>query len=1329
MNINNSSGADAELLGAVALAIDEYNKITKEISDVDALLDGLFGHLAGENKSGPSFNMSALTQAIFAKVNANENYYAPTTVAQEGADAGKKYNLYLPNSDYRKPMDAMYEAVWQNTQFARLPQALMASIERNDLKYAESRIREYTLNDWFGRNDEQVGFVGNNPRRSWLEPRLRFFYSDEGGTLTRKYYSIGMGGVITVNGGQAGEHDDLPVASALLSLLNIVSSLSILTSPDNSIAKTSATSLMLVSQFASAIESLRATRLDWDVSRDVRLSRQVAGIAGAASFAMLFADEISKMQADGRSNLQTAQSLLQMTYFATNIVRNVQAVMAARLVQDYFYMPVSTAGMNFAGATAHAAASILGIIDGANKGASAGLLAAQSAELFVKISSGIMLAMAPLQTTPVGALVGSMFSPVSVYQAVMFQEAVDEAMALYGQTNWEGDKIRAEYYADMRNRAIFMSVPLLNAFGGLFDFGGYLSTSGSAGSRSANLLARLGINAADGEAAVTAAVKEFLNEGFDSREIIAQRGHVDAIQRIAATTDAKRVVAVTGQETRSDMATFLAATGGVFLANASSNRNFIYDSADQTIKANGLIGQRLGSDVIDISSKAESQYFLFLTPAMPISGEERDMLSSGKKRTSKASLVADTLFTIVDGATNTVANAANVASQALKTGALKNGQREKIVGKQGGLAFDLGAGDDVVLAAARAMYVDAGADYDGVDYRSALTAFKADVPALDVSVFQDNAAGLQGYRVNKAGFGTFHDVELQETTIQEGKETRTVVTRKIVTVKDYYSDSQVDLLVGVEWVHGTSHDDKMTGGEAADIFLGGDGNNTLSGNGGDDQLISGKHNDTLNGGEGFDLVMAGAGNDYLHDTGTNVSPVTVEGAVRSGDTLIGGEGSDTVRAGGGNDLIFGDDAPSVKSNAAPLAQSSGVNYNDYLFGNAGNDTIDGGFGNDSVEGGEGDDQIFGGDGNDTLRGGTGKDSIWGGNGNDTIYGGDAASALYGDEGNDYLYAGSAGSLLLGGAGNDTLMGSTGHDILIGGAGSDILRGGEGSDILFDDSADRNAPNHLYGEGGNDIIVTANLTFSDVFDGGAGTDTLSFRFMSKGVDANIESRTASSVGTTNPVKDTVRSIEWLEGSEHDDVLTGNSGDNRLIGRGGNDTLVGGANKDALFGGAGRDELYGGTGVDLIDGGEGDDYIFGNGGDTMFFSGHFGRDLVQAESGADLSGSLFIFTGIDYRNLFFVRDGDSLVVRREQIVSGVDKSEYMGHAGVLIKDYFAGANSSKVAFADQNGSALAGLMVLTLVSAMADAQTTGFGGSGYADFMQPVLQNAWTLTAAA
>jgi Ca2+-binding RTX toxin-like protein len=76
------------------------------------------------------------------------------------------------------------------------------------------------------------------------------------------------------------------------------------------------------------------------------------------------------------------------------------------------------------------------------------------------------------------------------------------------------------------------------------------------------------------------------------------------------------------------------------------------------------------------------------------------------------------------------------------------------------------------------------------------------------------------------------------------------------------------------------------------LLLGGIGDDTLGGGGGDDGLLGGEGNDELNGYFGSDYLVGGAGNDSLIGGYNN-------------DLLIGGLGQDQLHGHGDDDILIG----------------------------------------------------------------------------------------------------------------------------------------------------------------------------------------------------------------------------------------------------------------------------------------------------------------------------------------------------------------------------------------------------------------------------------------
>lgn len=105
-------------------------------------------------------------------------------------------------------------------------------------------------------------------------------------------------------------------------------------------------------------------------------------------------------------------------------------------------------------------------------------------------------------------------------------------------------------------------------------------------------------------------------------------------------------------------------------------------------------------------------------------------------------------------------------------------------------------------------------------------------------------------------------------------------------------------LVDGKWVYdgsqvNTSPDPYWQQDGSNDVINGGEGEDVLLGNGGDDHLFAGAGEDRINGGTGNDFVKAGADNDIVN--------------LEQGDDYAeGGIGADIVNAGDGDDVIHGD---------------------------------------------------------------------------------------------------------------------------------------------------------------------------------------------------------------------------------------------------------------------------------------------------------------------------------------------------------------------------------------------------------------------------------------
>jgi Ca2+-binding RTX toxin-like protein len=460
------------------------------------------------------------------------------------------------------------------------------------------------------------------------------------------------------------------------------------------------------------------------------------------------------------------------------------------------------------------------------------------------------------------------------------------------------------------------------------------------------------------------------------------------------------------------------------------------------------------------------------------------------------------------------------------------------------------------------------------------------------------------------------------------------------------------------------------------------------GAGGNDLISGSLFGERLRGDEGEDFISGGGGDDQLGFTGTPngdaimpedvPSPVLVAGGNidhyqsierflidgAGGDDDLAGAGADDVLIGGaGDDNLVGLEGADLLVGDALVV--GGVPGLDRLQGEEGNDLLYGDFlapaeplgADDDLRPGEGDDGLFGGGGDDLLNESPGDDELDGGPGEDHfVFRGpefdddivvtastfedrandevnaiagletfeillgqgtntiDASAGpgryeLYGDDGVDTMIGGALADFLEAGQGDDVLEGRGGADVLNAGAGDNEVHGGDGPDLLTgDDGEDR-----LHGDGGNDDLWPGGG--ANTLAGGEGSDTVSFVGTTSDdqvviglstIDVNADQSTHSGLDL----------IHFFADAGHDDVdATSSPVALELDGGPGDDELVGGASDDLLIGDVGADDLVGGGGHDTLDGGAGVDTLRGGNGDDELHLA-FGTDTLDGQNGSDL-----------------------------------------------------------------------------------------------------------------
>jgi Ca2+-binding RTX toxin-like protein len=511
-------------------------------------------------------------------------------------------------------------------------------------------------------------------------------------------------------------------------------------------------------------------------------------------------------------------------------------------------------------------------------------------------------------------------------------------------------------------------------------------------------------------------------------------------------------------------------------------------------------------------------------------------------------------------------------------GVVGSGLADRLTGSSDVNILRGGAGNDELRGLGGADVLDGGAGSDTADYTSSIEGVTIDL-ALGVGTAGD-ADGDTLIAIERVVGSTRADVlrgtQFDDTLLGAGgddtlagREGGDLLTGGIGRDTADYSEStesvtvdlsgptggfgqgghaQSDVLLEIEDLIGSAHNDRLIGSFEVNTLRGGQGNDVLVGLGGADRLFGDAGNDVA------DYALSTAG-------------VTVN--LRTGS----GSGGDAE----------GDSLTSIES-------LIGSTSNDVLTGNAGANSLSGGLGNDTLMGAEGADIIDGGSGLDTasyelstqgvtiaIGGGPGQGGEAEGDtliGIERVIGSLLADRLTGDD-QDNSFSGRDGDDILdGGAGDDTLEGGIGNDTLTGGAGGDQLIGGGGIDLvdysastaavevnlrdgvfsgghatgdlvaevenirgsLWADRLTGNSVNNtLWGGDGNDTLTGGEG--ADLIDGGLGEDFASYEQSGSGVTIDL---TAGRGFNGDADGDTLISVEHVVGSAGSDVLIGTAG---------------------------------------------------------------------------------------------------------------------------------------------------------------------------------------------
>jgi Ca2+-binding RTX toxin-like protein len=515
-----------------------------------------------------------------------------------------------------------------------------------------------------------------------------------------------------------------------------------------------------------------------------------------------------------------------------------------------------------------------------------------------------------------------------------------------------------------------------------------------------------------------------------------------------------------------------------------------------------------------------------------------------------------------------------------------------------------------------------------------------------------------------------------------------------------------DSYTGIEGLAGSRFDDKLTGNDGNNWFLGGEGADTIDGRGGIDTA---NYTDSETA---VDIRLDGVRSSGGTAEGDVLSNIEIIKATAFADKLTGGTGNESFDAGAGDDIFVASqgadrfDAGTGNDTADYRGATAAVSV--FLDGRAGVGAEADGDILTAVErlfGSNFDDTLTGDNEANIIIGGGGADRIDGAGGQDTV---DYSAATSAVAFNLNGLAGSAGEatgdiitgveIAIGSAYDDNIVGSENNDELIGGAGDDTLEGGRGADIIRGGSG-RDTVSFAQGtqsvsisldgslinsgaalgdsyfevervEGSlfNDVIIGAasdddlsglmgdDLLIgglgADSLDGGIGFDTVDYTSSRFGVNARLDGM-ASSGGDADG--DQLRNIETIIGSRSDDRLTGSTGDDQLQGSDGDDILVGNAGADILIGGSGTDTAT---------------YADASGAVTVELSG---AASVGAEAEGDILSGVEILIGSTFGDTLIGDDMANILrggAGDDVLRSGLGADTLDGGDGLDVADYSRG-----------------------------------------------------------
>ncbi len=554
----------------------------------------------------------------------------------------------------------------------------------------------------------------------------------------------------------------------------------------------------------------------------------------------------------------------------------------------------------------------------------------------------------------------------------------------------------------------------------------------------------------------------------------------------------------------------------------------------------------------------------------------------------------------------------------------------------------------------------------GAEFRNTVT--------LQAENGMGNVAGTVGFADDEgivfvAAAGTTFDVRDAVSGAARGNDFDRVVLG--TSFSDTFDFDAIPAAAGVNYyVNAGMGDDSLTGNTGNDFLVGGGGLDTLEGNAGNDSYIGSGGNDLIEdlGDNGIDVVAAynlstdgvdsiNLGTETVAITSTATDTVNVTTAAIGQIRLTFA----SANVGNMNGVGTSDDfAMGAAANTVEIAEEDGIDglvpllrgYADdegTTFVAAAGRTFDIRDVSGAARGDQFNRAVLGTGFNDVFDFG----AVAAAAGvNYYVNAGMGADSVTGNTGNDFL---------VGGAGVDTLVGNAGNDSFISGAGTDSLSGGAGDDTFVYTTAASLAEDASV-DGGTDsdtirfdsgvaALTLVDTDFTNVSTvevlalNGVGVQTVTLGAQSDEAFANGITVTALALATSLNLDGSAATVDiTATGTNSGDTLLGGTGDDMLTGGGGDDIVSGGAGDDVITGGEGSDTLLGGSGedsfmsftdLDTVDGGANDDTLFIVDDLAAFDDQLVSVDFITAENslvelGIDLSAQTegFDVTGSDF-----------------------------------------------------------------------------------------------------